>query len=52
MKEEKARKIQRIYDWVRIIIIILFILFSYVGLTHAQEKVYAPQLHGILRGKY
>lgn len=50
MKRQKAERIIKIYDWVRFIIIILFITFACIGLTHAQTT--APDIHGILRGKY
>lgn len=50
MDKQKAERIIKIYDWVRFIIIILFITFACIGLAHAQTT--PPDIHGILRGKY
>lgn len=36
MKKEKAERIQRIYNWVRFIILVLFLAFVFVGLSKAQ----------------
>lgn len=36
MKEEKAKKIQKIFNWVRFIILVLFFTFVYIGLSKAQ----------------
>lgn len=49
MKKEKAERIVKIYNWVRFAILVLFLTFMFVGLANAQS---APQIHGILRGKY
>lgn len=35
MKRKKAERIIKIYNWVRLIIVILFIAFVFVGLTKA-----------------
>ena len=36
MDKEKAEKIIRIYNWVRFIILVLFLAFVFVGLSKAQ----------------
>jgi len=48
MIKDKAEKITRIYNWVRFILLVLFLKFIGVGLAHAQSV----DIHGILRGKY
>lgn len=49
MTKEKAERIVRIYNWIRISIIVVFLTFVFAGLSHAQST---PQIHGILRGKF
>ena len=36
MDKEKAVKIQRIFNWVRFFILVLFIAFIFIGLSKAQ----------------
>lgn len=36
MKKEKAERIIRIYNWARLIIIILFLAFVFIGVASAQ----------------
>lgn len=59
MQKEQAERIIRIYNWVRIIIVALFLTFVFVGVANASGRVdeersadFMPQFHGILRGKY
>lgn len=60
MKKEKAERFIRIYNWVRFIIVVLFLLFVFVGLANAalpdplkgETKKYVPEMHGVLRGKF
>ena len=33
MKEEKAKKIQKIFNWVRFVILVLFLTFIFIGLS-------------------
>lgn len=49
MTNETAKRIQSIYNWLRFIMLVLFLTFVFVGLSNAQNT---PQVHGILRGKY
>ena len=65
MREDKARRIRVAYDWLRFIVLVLFVTFLFVTAAKAQtmeERVtrleqltqgrkYVPLLHGILRGK-
>lgn len=51
MTKEKAERIVRIYNWVRFVILVLFLTFVFVWVAKAQTVV-QPQIHGILRGKY
>ena len=37
MDKEKAERIQRIFNWVRFIIIVLFLAFVFIGLSKAQN---------------
>ena len=50
MTIEKAKKITKIYNWIRLIILIISLTFFCVGYLSAQTA--SPQIHGILRGKY
>lgn len=50
MDNKKGEKIQRIYNWVRFIIIVLFLTFVFVGTASAQATI--PEMHGVLRGKF
>ena len=36
MEKEKAEKIIKIYNWVRFIILVLFLTFVFIGLSKAQ----------------
>ena len=36
MEKEKAEKIIKIYNWVRFIILVLFLAFVFIGLSKAQ----------------
>ena len=36
MDKEKAERIQRIFNWVRFIILVLFLAFVFIGLSKAQ----------------
>ena len=36
MDKEKAEKIQRIFNWVRFVILVLFLTFIFIGLSKAQ----------------
>ena len=38
MKKENAEKILRIYNWIRFIIIVAFLVFLYVGLAHSRPS--------------
>lgn len=37
MTKEKAEKIQRVYNWVRFIILVLFLTFVFIGIANAQS---------------
>lgn len=37
MDKEKAERIQRIFKWVRFIILVLFLAFVFIGLSKAQN---------------
>ena len=37
MDKEKAERIQRIFNWVRIVILVLFLAFVFIGLSKAQN---------------
>ncbi len=47
MNKEKAERIIKYYNWMRFIILVLFLAFVFIGVANAQ-----PQFHGILRGKF
>ncbi len=49
MTKEKAEKIIKIYNWMRVIIFVAFLVLLFFGVAQAQNL---PQIHGILRGKY
>ena len=36
MDKEKAERIQRIFNWVRFVILVLFLTFIFIGLSKAQ----------------
>ena len=36
MNKEKAERIQRIFNWVRFVILVLFLTFLFIGLSKAQ----------------
>lgn len=47
MNKEQAKRIRVYYEWLRIILLVLLLLFIYIGL-----RAQTVQIHGILRGKY
>ena len=36
MVKEKAKRIQKIFNWVRFVILVLFLTFIFIGLSKAQ----------------
>ncbi len=37
MDKEKAEKIIRVYNWIRVVVLIVFLLFLFIGLAQGQE---------------
>ncbi len=49
MDKEKAEKIVKIYNWVRLVILVLFLAFLFIGLARLQpvgDKASAERVEG------